>query len=124
MYKMGRTQARQIGDDFNLIRKFPKLPGRVYAARFSRDGNRIAAGSSLDGKGEVRVFDANNAKPIATMEGQGGGVFAVAFDPEGKLVANGGFDGYLRINDATTGKLIHKFIPVPVGDAKVSSVTR
>jgi WD40 repeat protein len=121
IYKMVRTQARQIGDDYNLLRKFPKLPGRVYAARFSRDGNRIAAGSSLDGKGELRVFDANNAKQIAAMEGQGGGVFAVAFDLEGKTVASGGFDGYLRLNDAATGKLINKFVPMPVTGGKITS---
>jgi WD40 repeat protein len=124
VYKMVRTQARQIGDDYNLLRKFPKLPGRVYAACFSRDGNRIAAGSSLDGKGEVRVFDANNSKQIAVLEGQGGGVFSVAFSPDGKLVASGGFDGYLRLNDGATGKLVAKFIPVPVSENKVSSITK
>jgi WD40 repeat protein len=58
------------------------------------------------------------------LEGQGGGVFTVVFSPDGKTVASGGFDGYLRLNDAATGKLLAKFIPVPVGENKVTSVTK
>jgi WD40 repeat protein len=114
LYKMVRTQARQIGDDFNLLRKFPAMPGRVYSVRFSKDGNRVAAGSSLNGSGEVHVFDANTAKLVAKMADQGGGAFAVTFSPDGKVVASGGFDGYVRLNDAATGKTIKKFIPVPL----------
>ena len=45
-----------IGDDSNLIREFPPLPGRIYSVAVSSDGKRIAAGSSLDGKGEVSVY--------------------------------------------------------------------
>jgi WD40 repeat protein len=114
LYKMIRTQARQIGDDFNLLRKFPAMPGRVYTVRFSRDGNRIVAGSSLNGTGEVHVFDANNASLVAKMAEQGGGVFAATFSPDGKTVASGGFDGFVRLNDAVTGKLVRKFIPAPL----------
>ena len=46
-----------IGDDSNLIREFPAMPGRVYSVAVSADGKRIAAGSSLDGSsGEVAVY--------------------------------------------------------------------
>ena len=36
--------------------RVPPLPGRVYSVAVSADGKRIAAGSSLDGKGEVSVY--------------------------------------------------------------------
>ncbi len=56
IYKMHREVKRVIGDDANRLREFEAMPGRIYALRCSADGSRFAAGSSLDGKGEVRVY--------------------------------------------------------------------
>ena len=57
LYRVFRRTSRVIGDDSNLIREFPPLPGRVYSVAISSDGKRIAAGSSLDGfSGEVAVY--------------------------------------------------------------------
>ena len=57
LYRVFRRTSRVIGDDSNLIREFPPLPGRVYSVAISSDGKRIAAGSSLDGfSGEVGVY--------------------------------------------------------------------
>ena len=56
LYRVFRKSIRVIGDDSNLIREFPALPGRVYSVAISNDGKRIAAGSSLDGTGEVSVY--------------------------------------------------------------------
>ena len=114
IYKMIRTQARQIGDDFNLLRSFPALPGRIFDCCFSRDGAKIVAGSSLNGVGEVRVYNADNAQQIAKLEEVGGSIYAVDFNHDGTKVASGGYDGYLRIHDAATGKVIKKFFPVPI----------
>ena len=51
---MHREVKRVIGDDANKIRDYEKFTGRVYCAVFSKDGKYFAAGSSLDGAGEVR----------------------------------------------------------------------
>ncbi len=48
IYRMYREKARVIGDDFNLIRAFPAMPGRVFDVAYSPDGSRIAAGSSFN----------------------------------------------------------------------------
>jgi WD40 repeat protein/mono/diheme cytochrome c family protein len=56
LYRAFRQTVRVIGDDSNLIRKFPALPGRVSCAAISSDGKRIAVASSLDGTGEVKVY--------------------------------------------------------------------
>src|SRR5262249_239404 len=53
-----REAKRVIGDDSNKVREFEKLPGRIFSARFSADGSRIVVGSSSEGKGEVRVYEA------------------------------------------------------------------
>jgi WD40 repeat protein len=56
VYRMFRLTARVIGDDANLVRIMPPMRGRVFSAAVSKDGRRIAAGSSLDGSGEVAVY--------------------------------------------------------------------
>jgi WD40 repeat protein len=113
LYKMHRESKRVIGDDANKIREYEAMPGRVYSVSFSPDGKLFAAGSSLDGAGEVRVYQVDDGKRVAKFDGQRGGVFAVAFSPEGKAVASAGFDGIVRINEPITGKLVREFIPVP-----------
>ncbi|WP_250846743.1 DUF1549 domain-containing protein [Aquisphaera insulae] len=57
VYRLFRLTSRVIGDDSNLIRELPALPGRVCSVAVSPDGKRIAAASSLDGaSGEVTVY--------------------------------------------------------------------
>lgn len=118
IYQMFRTKARQIGDDFNKLREFEAMPGRVYSVAYSADGNKIIAGSSFDGTGEVRVYDANDGRLIAKLKAEPGPVFAVDLTPDGLLGAAAGFDGKVRVFDAsdgeTKGELKHEFVPAPL----------
>jgi WD40 repeat protein len=63
IYKMHREVKRVIGDDANKVREFEAMPGRISCARFSADGNRFVIGSSLDGKGEARIYKVATAMP-------------------------------------------------------------
>jgi mono/diheme cytochrome c family protein len=65
IYRIFRQSKRVIGDDANLIRQFPAMPGRVNAVAVSPDGTRIAAASSSDGTGQVSVlnYDADTSLP-------------------------------------------------------------
>ena len=56
LYRILRSSKRVIGDDANLIRKFPRLKGRVFDVAISHDGTRIAAGSCVDGTGDVGIY--------------------------------------------------------------------
>ncbi len=56
VYRMNRITKRVIGDDANLVRLMPSMPGRINSVAVSPDGKRIAAASSLNGRGFVRVF--------------------------------------------------------------------
>jgi WD40 repeat protein len=111
LYQMLRTKGRQIGDDFNLIRNYEKMPGRITCVAFSKDGSKLAVGGL---GGEARVYKSDDATRLATLGGHKGGIFAVAFHPNCSQVATGGFDGQVRIYDAASGQLITSFVPVPV----------
>ena len=56
IYRVFRITARKIGDDSNLIKRLQPMKGRVFGVSVSNDGTRIAAVSSLDGKGELVVY--------------------------------------------------------------------
>ncbi|MCA9044933.1 MAG: DUF1549 domain-containing protein, partial [Planctomycetaceae bacterium] len=56
IYRMERITKRVIGDDANLIRRLPAMPGRIYGVDYAPDGNTVACGSSLDGKGFVHIY--------------------------------------------------------------------
>jgi roadblock/LC7 domain-containing protein len=124
LYKMHRETKRVIGDDANKVREFEPMPGRIYAGCFSADGSLIAVGSSLDGHGEVRVYQAADGKRVSKLDGEHGPVYTVAFRPDGKGVASAGFDGVVRFNDPQTGKLIKEFVPFPLAPTKVASGTK
>ena len=119
LYKMHREVARVTGDDANRHKEYAAMPGRVSAVQFDPEGKRFAAASSLDGKGEVRVYDVETAK-FVTCEKASGPAYAVAWSPDGKTVASAGFDGTISCHDPATGKLTRDFPAVPLS-AKVAS---
>ena len=64
LYRIFRNTDRKIGDDANLLFEFPPLEGRVFAVDISADARRIAAGSSLDGKGAIHLYEVDPAAEI------------------------------------------------------------
>ncbi len=57
IYRIFRETPRQIGDDANLIGSYTAMPGRAFSIATSAEGTRFAAGSSLDGTGQVDFYD-------------------------------------------------------------------
>lgn len=57
LFRIFRITARVIGDNANLIRELAPMRGRVFGVDYSGDGRRVAAGSSLDDKGDLFIYD-------------------------------------------------------------------
>jgi WD40 repeat protein len=116
LYKIFRTQDRKIGDDFNRIRGYEKLPGRIFDLQFNKDGSRFVVGASTAIGGSARIYETETGKLLHELPDIKSPIFAVAFRPDGKQVALGGFDGNVKLYDAETGGLVKSFIPVPLTD--------
>ena len=89
-----RTLRGQIGEGGE---------GKVNAASMSPDGSLVATGGvfgpvATGGPyGDVRVFDARNGSMAAVLKGLARPVTALAFSPDGTLLAAGDADGYFDL---------------------------
>lgn len=109
LYRMFRQQARQIGDDFNLVRAFASLNGAIREVEFSRDGLLLAVAGGTEG----RVFETETGKQLASVPFEHG-VYAVAIHPTNGTFAAAGYDGVVKIAEMATGKVLKEFVPVPL----------
>lgn len=114
LYKIFRTEARRIGDDFNKIRTYQSLPGRICSVSFNADGSQFVVGASNATSGSARIYQTDDGKLLHELPGHTAGVFAVAFRPDGQQVATGGIDGSVRLFDVATGALVKEFLPVTI----------
>lgn len=117
LYKIFRTQARQIGDDFNLIRAYPKLPGRICDLDFAPSGARFVCGASTAVGGAARIYQTDDPAKTIDLADITGPTFAVAFRPDEQQVAVSGFDGQIRLYNATSGQAERVFPAAPLTDA-------
>jgi RNA polymerase sigma factor (sigma-70 family) len=92
----------------------------VYAAAFSPDGTRMAAGGYDSEKGMyvTRLWDVATAKELRHMPHRGG-LRTVTFSPDSKTLAGGGDGGWARVWDADTGKEV---LNLPSAGYRVRSV--
>ncbi len=84
-----------------VIREIGKHDDTIWGIAISRDESLVAT-SSTDNS--VRVWDIATAKE-KWRHGCPGAALRVAFSPDGKYLASGGFPHFTAVWDATTGKL-------------------
>ena len=84
--------------------------GVVFCVAFSPDGRLFAAAGGAEfidqgnQTGVIQLYEATTGKPVATLKGSGDTVTSVAFAPDGKRLASGGFDKSVQMWDVATGR--------------------
>jgi WD40 repeat protein len=83
-----------------LLRHMTNLARRVHAISWSRDGKELWAATGTPGMvGEIVVFEHGSIEPATRLCRIGDEMLALAFNPDGTLVAAGGADNAIHIID-------------------------
>ena len=89
----------------------------VFAMDIAPDGKTLACATSdgyedRDRPGEITFWNtADWTRRDSPHVTSAGGLAAMVFSPDGRWVAGGGYDGFLRVWDAATGKLAASWPP-------------
>ena len=103
----------ETGNDLTPI--FTKHTQKIVALTISPASAFIATGSSdwtievWKVRNTALLSEADIGDPLWIFRGHAGTVTAVAFSPNGKILASGGADQRVRLWDLTTGQHLHTF---------------
>ncbi len=65
VYRVFRASPRKIGDDANLLRTLPVMPGRIFSVDISDDTRVLAAVSTIDGMSEFCLWKAREQAAVS-----------------------------------------------------------
>ncbi len=77
---------------------------------------------SAEEAAELDKYHKEGVKQIANVKVPQGGIYAVAFRPDGKVLAAAGADGMVRLINPETGSLVKEFAPVTVKTTSVAQI--
>lgn len=115
VFRIFREKKRVIGDNYNLIRAFEAVPGRIYDLGWSPDATALVAVSSTGTSGAMRAYNAADGA-ILWDQTFTSGLFTVSIHPNGERVICAGSDGVLRRFQMTDGTPVDEHVVLPGRD--------
>jgi len=89
----------------DLVRTWPRSRADAQSKiGFSPDGRLVGTGDGPEG--DILIWESASVSPASKLAGHQHRVFAVAFSPDGKLIASGSQDATVKLWDIVTGKLL------------------
>lgn len=88
----------------------------VFSVAWSPDGRWLAVGTGEDStssEGIVKIWDVLLGKLVTEIRAAKGRVLGLAFSADGRTLATGGYDSYVRLWDAASGRLLREFVGRP-----------
>jgi dipeptidyl aminopeptidase/acylaminoacyl peptidase len=91
--------------------------GFTITVRYSPDGKVLAAAGyeSKSSEGLIHLYDAVSGKELRQFGGHAGGTRRVVFTPDSSQIISSGFDGHLRVQEVTSGKVVRVIKASPGG---------
>lgn len=91
-------------DSRGTVRRLDVPHGNVMDVAYSADGKRLAAAAGEPGLfGELLVWNAETGSVELSLRGHKDSLFAVAFSPDGSLLATAGYDQSIQLWNAASG---------------------
>lgn len=96
--------------NMRLLHTFQIKGEAVFSVALSQDGSRLVAGGGNNSSGSVKMWDTRSAQELLSLPGSQSPVTCIAYSPDGRMIATGGYDKSVHIWDANTGHEIHTLL--------------
>jgi len=112
LFRIFREKKRVIGDNYNLIRAFDEMPGRIYDLAWSPDAATLVGVSSTGTGGSLRAYKASDGATLWNHD-FAAGQFTVSIHPSGSTAVCAGSDGTLRRYQLSDGSAVDEQVVLP-----------
>ena len=128
----GRVTSVAVSDDGKRIAASSSLDGVgeivVYGYEFDTGypdelkqiNQKVVTARSAEEKAKLEKYHKEGVREIARVKVPQGGIYSVAFRPDGKVLAAAGADGIIRLIDPEKGTSLKEFAPVSVKAASIA----